>query len=141
MGTSTSLEKVGECLYRNASSRSYYALIKLRGKQIKRKLDAHDLAEAKRKLRDFKDEQERIDGGGQITVGTLCDRLIAATARQSEKTKERKTLITERIKAEWENVPARKVKKSEVMVWLAKFAFGAASYNLHLLLIWPPQGG
>jgi integrase len=136
MGKSTSLEKVGECLYRNPSSGSYYALLKLRGKQIKRKLDAHDLVEAKRKLRDFKDEQDRIDpGAGQITVDALCDRLIAATARQSEKTKERKTLITERIKAEWENVPARKVKKSEVMVWLAKFAFGAASYNLHLLLI------
>jgi integrase len=136
MGKSPSFEKVGECLYRNPSSRSYYAVLKVRGKQIKRSLTTRDLSEAKRKLLDFKKDQERIDPeAAQLTVGALCDRLIAATGRQSEKTRERKTLITERIKAEWENVPARKVKKSEVMVWLAKFAFGAASYNLHLLLI------
>jgi integrase len=136
MGKSPSFEKVGECLYRNPSSRSYYAVIKVRGKQIKRSLTTRDLPEAKRKLLDFKKEQERIDPeAGQVTVGALCDRLVAATSRQAAKTLERKTLITQRIRDKWQDVPARKVKKSDVMVWLASFKFGAASYTLHLLEI------
>jgi hypothetical protein len=35
MGTSPAFEKVGECRYLNPSSGSYYALVKIRGKQIK----------------------------------------------------------------------------------------------------------
>ncbi|MDB4793702.1 tyrosine-type recombinase/integrase [Methylacidiphilales bacterium] len=136
MGTSLSFEKVGECLYRNPSSGTYYALLKVRGKQIKRSLTTHDLPEARRRLRDFKSEQERIDPeAGQVTVGALCDRLVAATSRQAVKTLERKTLIIQRIRDRWQDVPARKVKKSDVMVWLASFKFGAASYTLHLLEI------
>ena len=38
MSSSTSFEKAGECLYRNPSSQQYYALLKIRGKQIKRSL-------------------------------------------------------------------------------------------------------
>jgi integrase len=136
MGTSLSFEKVGECLYRNPSSGTYYALLKVRGKQIKRSLATRDLPEARRKLRDFKHEQERIDpDAGKLTVGALCDRLVAATSHQAAKTLERKTLIIRRIRDKWQDVPARKVKKSDVMVWLASFKFGAASYTLHLLEI------
>ena len=72
MGTNQSFEKVGECLYRNPSSGSYYALVKIRGKQIKQKLKARDLAEARRKLRDFKSDQAKIDPeAGRITVDAL----------------------------------------------------------------------
>ena len=51
MSASSSFEKVGECLYRNPSSGTYFAREKLRGKEIK-----HDQqsAEARRKLKDFK---------------------------------------------------------------------------------------
>jgi integrase len=36
--SSSSFEKVAECLYRNPSSRTYYALVKVRGKQFKQSL-------------------------------------------------------------------------------------------------------
>lgn len=38
MSSSLSFEKVGESLYRNPASGTYYALLKIRGKQIKRSL-------------------------------------------------------------------------------------------------------
>jgi hypothetical protein len=61
MSSSSSLEKVGERLYRSPSSQQYYALLKIRGKQIKRSLKTNNLPEARRKLKDFRRDQERID--------------------------------------------------------------------------------
>ena len=40
MGKSLSFEKVGECLYRNPASGTYYALVKVRGKQFTSSLKA-----------------------------------------------------------------------------------------------------
>jgi integrase len=133
MGTNQSFEKVGECLYRNPSSGSYYALVKIRGKQIKRSLDTDSLPEARRKLRDFKNEQAQIDPeAGRVTVDSLCDRFTASMASQAAKTIKRKEDIIKRIRAKWEGVQARRVKKSDILTWLASFRFGPPSYNLHL---------
>jgi hypothetical protein len=83
MGTSPFFEKVGECLYRNPSSGTYYALVKIRGKQIKRSLDTDNLPEARRKLRDFKNERARIDQEvGRLTVDALCDRGLESGVSQ-----------------------------------------------------------
>ncbi len=133
MGANQSFEKVGECLYRNPSSGSYYALVKIRGKQIKQKLAARDLAEARRKLREFKNDQAKVDpAAGRITVDALCDKFTAAMTSQAPKTIKRKGDIIKRIRAKWAGVQARVVKKSEIQTWLASFKFGPPSYNLHL---------
>lgn len=133
MSKSPLFEKIGECLYRNPSSGTYYALVKIRGKQIKRTLKTTNLPEARRKLRDFKNEQARIDPeAGRVTVDALCDRFTAAMSAQAPKTIKRKTDIIKRIRAQWKGIQARNVKKSDVLTWLASFDFGAPSYNLHL---------
>jgi integrase len=133
MATSSSFEKVGECLYRNPSSEGYYALVKIRGKQIKRSLGTKVLPEARRKLRDFKSDLARMDPeAGRITLGSLCDRYFATVQHQSPKTVRRKSDIVARIKRHWGETPAGKVRKSDVLGWLAKFSFGPVSYNLHL---------
>ncbi len=49
----TSFLKVGECLYRNASSGNYYALVKRSGKQIRRSLKTKDRKLAERRLAEF----------------------------------------------------------------------------------------
>ena len=49
------LKKVGECLYRNGN-KVCFALLKVRGKQIKRSLQISDLALAKRRLPDLQGE-------------------------------------------------------------------------------------
>lgn len=133
MGKSSSFEKAGECLYRNPSSGRYYALVKIRGKQIKRGLGTDNLAEARRKLRDFKADLERMDpAGGRITLAALCDRYLDTVGHQAPKTIRRKQDIAARIKAYWGETPAAKIRKSDVMRWLADFSFGECSYNLHL---------
>lgn len=53
------LKLVSECLYRSRQG-VYFALIKVRGKQIKRSLDTKDLTLAKRLLRDFKNGAFRL---------------------------------------------------------------------------------
>lgn len=133
MSESSSFEKVGECLYRNPSNGCYYALVKIRGKQIKRSLRTKMLPEARRKLRDFKADLSRMDPeAGRITLAALSDRYLDTVRHQSPKTIRRKEDIVRRIKQHWGEIPAGKVRKSDVLGWLADFSFGECSYNLHL---------
>jgi hypothetical protein len=77
MSATPSFEKVGECLYRNTSSRKYYGIIKIRGKQIKRCLKTDHISEARRKLQEFRRDQEKIDtSAGRVTVAALCERQL-----------------------------------------------------------------
>ena len=55
------LSKVGECLYRNGN-KAYFAILKVRGKQIKRSLKTADLPLAKRRLADLRAKAERLHG-------------------------------------------------------------------------------
>jgi hypothetical protein len=115
MSSSPSFEKVGKCLYRNPSSGKYYALVKVRGEQIKRSLVTDNLPTARRKLKDFKRDQERVDpDAGRFSVEALCDRYFATIAHQAPKTIRRKAEIITRLKARWRAVAANKVKKSEI---------------------------
>jgi hypothetical protein len=99
-------------------------LVKIRGKQIKQKVEARDLAEARRKLREFRRDQEKIDpDAGRLTVEALCDKFTAAMSFQAPKTIKRKEDIIKRIRAKWEGVQARTVKKSEILTWLGSFKF------------------
>ena len=111
----------------------FYVMGKMRSKQIKQRLKVRDLAESRRKLREFKTDQAKIDPeAGRISVDALCDRFTATMSAQAPKTIKRKGDIVKRIRAKWEGVQARSVKKSEVLTWLASFKFGPPSYNLHL---------
>ncbi len=47
--------KVAECLYRNSSSGTYFALVKRKGKQIRRSLRTNDRKLAERRLREFRE--------------------------------------------------------------------------------------
>lgn len=53
--------KVGENLYRNESSGTYYGIVKRSGKQIKRSLKTKDFAMAKRYLKQFETKVDRMD--------------------------------------------------------------------------------
>ena len=58
---SQEFKRVGECLYRN-QNKTYFALIKVGGKQIKRSLWTEDLALAKRRLADLRTKTQRLCG-------------------------------------------------------------------------------
>ena len=70
----STFEKAGECLYRNPSSGTYFARVKHRGKEVRRTLDTKNLAVARRKLKDFKRDIERLDPEVErITLKDLAD--------------------------------------------------------------------
>lgn len=136
MGTSLSFEKVGECLYRNPASGTYYALVKVRGKQFKSSLKTDNLAEARRKLKDYRNDIGRVDpDAGKITVEALADRYLATVESQAPATVRKKKDIAQRVKDKWGVLQAKDLKKSQIMSWLASFKFGAGSRNKHLRLV------
>ena len=55
------MEKIGSCLYRYVPSGVYYALIKFRGKQIRRTLETKDLALARRNVLDLRRDLDLTD--------------------------------------------------------------------------------
>src|SRR5260370_27090999 len=61
------LKRVGECLYR-AGNKTYFALIKVAGKQIKRTLKTDDLAIAKRRLSELRGKAQRMHGSGNRNI-------------------------------------------------------------------------
>ncbi len=132
-------QKVGECLYRYSSNGVYYARIKTSGKEIRRSLGTPDRKLADRKLRELKDKLAQIDQSkGKITLAELCDKYLQTVQHQKPKTIERKTYIANRIKSDWpagSAVQVRKVKPTDVQLWLARYKFGPVSRNLHLACI------
>ena len=61
------LKKVAECLYRNGNQ-TYFALIKVGGKQIKRSLKTDDQVLAKRRLSELRKKAERLHGGDNSNI-------------------------------------------------------------------------
>jgi integrase len=137
-------QKVGECLYRYSTSGTYFARIRVDGKEIKRSLATTDRAIAQRELARFKNEQRQIDRSqGKLTLAQLCDRYLETIQHQKPRTIEGKTCIVSRIKRDWPTgrlTQVAKIKPSDVDLWLASIArrakrFGAASRNAHLACI------
>jgi integrase len=129
----SAFQKVGECLYRYASTGVYYARFQSGGKEIRRSLRTTDRASAQRALAWLKQEQEQVDPAqGKITLAELCDRYSASIEHQKPKTIERKALIIQRIKNHWPTgklTQIAKVKPSHVDVWLSRWRFGPVSRN------------
>jgi integrase len=133
MITSSSFEKIAECLYRNPSSRTYYALVKVKGKQHKRSLKTTDLAEAKRKLRDYRAEVEvTIPGAGKVTVRDVCQKYLATAKDQAEHTRQNKEIMLAKAEKHMGDKPVRNLKKSDVLEWLASLPIGTSWRNQHL---------
>ena len=71
--------KVGQNLYRLASSGTYYALFKRGGKQIRKSLKTSDAAIARRRLKELGQKVSRltqIRGAGNITFSVLAKRWL-----------------------------------------------------------------
>jgi integrase len=132
----TSFRRVGECLYQNPSSGTYYGVVRLNGKQFKSSLETKSLPEARRKLRDYRNDLNRLDPSlARLSMKELCDRYLLTVKHQAAGTVRQKKEICGRIKKEWGEVRARDLKKSQILTWLSSFEFGAFSYNKYLRTI------
>jgi len=138
MATASQFEKVGECLYRNCSSGSYYALVKVRSKQIKRSLETKNQAEARRKLKDFRRDCERLDPSmGGITLGQLIDKYLESIVHLASGTKAAKEKTCGRFRQHvvgWNEKPISKIKPSDIHAFLATFR-GASLHNNSLEVV------
>src|SRR5882762_4257877 len=107
-----------------------YAWAAARGKQFTSSLKTDNLAEARRKLKDYRNDIGRIDpSAGKITVEALADRYLATVESQAPATVRKKKDIAQRVKNKWGVLQAKDLKKSQIMSWLASFRFGAGSRN------------
>ena len=61
-------EKIGECLYKLASTGGFYARVWVRGKEIRRSLETSDWQLAKRRLRDLRKDLEKLDNEAAKTT-------------------------------------------------------------------------
>jgi hypothetical protein len=77
-------------------------LVKIRGKQIKQKLKADGMPEARTKLRDSKNKRAQVSpGAGRITVDALCVLFPAAMSAQAPKTIKREKDIIAAFAPSW----------------------------------------
>lgn len=136
MGTNSSFEKVAECLYRNPSSKTYYALVKVKGKQHKRSLKTTDLPEAKRKLRDYRSELEQIiPKSGKTTVRELCQKYRRTIQDQAQSTRVNKEIMLDKAEHHWGDTLLRNLKKGDILEWLASLKLGTSWRNQHLRVL------
>ena len=70
-GKTVQFRKVGECLYRHASSKVYYGLVKRNGKQIRKSLKTTDRKLAERRVKDFREKVERLEPGKEVSQATF----------------------------------------------------------------------
>jgi len=128
-------EKVGECLYRFADTGSYYARLWIAGKEIRRSLGTTDWQLAKRRLRDFRKDLEKLDNEvANVTLKAYLETFLASSQNKSESTHQKFMSIAKRMHDEWPNGTGQKlreVKPSDVLRWL-KFQrerYASSTYN------------
>jgi integrase len=121
-------------LYRYNPSGQYFARVRFKGKLYRKKLNAGDLALAKRKLREFKNDLKRTDATkGNTSFAKVLDD-YAETLTGAKTTLENKRAIVAKLKQTWfgiDSLPLRTVKPSQVTAWLSKH-YGdksASSFN------------
>jgi len=127
-------------LYRYNPSGQFFARVRFQGKLYRKKLDTDDLALAKRKLRTFRDDLERVDARkGNTSFASVLDD-YAATLTGAQTTLENKHAIVAKLKRTFfgaDSLPLRTIKPTAVAAWLSKH-YGdksASSYNQALTVI------
>lgn len=127
--------KVGECLYFYEPSGKYYARAKVRGKLKTESLRTGDLTLAKRRLRKWRDDQDKLDPHAEaITLEALAQHYLG-TLSGAPKTVGAKRRVVRDLLARWPKDAPRKagrVREGHVKAWLAGFGFGPTSYNGYL---------
>ena len=120
-------------LYRYNPSGQYFARVRFKGKLYRKKLNAGDLALAKRKLREFKNDLERTDATkGNTSFAKVLDD-YAATLTGAETTLENKRAIVAKLKQTLfgcDTLPLRSLKPSQLSAWLSKH-YGDKSASSH----------
>ncbi len=131
MSNSVSYERIADNLYHNPASGTYFAVVRHNGKLVKSSLKTTEKAEAKRKLRTFMVDLEKVEvGGAKTTVGCLVDRYLATLGTQAPGTTAKKTTMANAIKAKLGPKKARAVTASDILKWRAGLTMSRSNEKL-----------
>ena len=127
--------KVAECLYRNQSSGTYYALVKRNGRQIRRSLKTQDRKLAERRLKDFRQSAERLSEGKDVkrlTFSELSERWVpTATSDLKPASKSRVEFSLSLLNKVFGPYPVSNVTSRDCQIWANRRGAGisASTYN------------
>jgi integrase len=127
--------KVAECLYRNTSSKRYYALVKKSGKQIRRSLKTNDRKLADRRLRELREQIERLDpkkGQLNITFDELAMTWLRTQAPHlKDSSYRRRELSIRQVGKFFRSANIRNITRSHCEKWAQKRSPGisASTFN------------
>jgi integrase len=127
-------KKVASCLYRYKGE-TYYALLKVRGKQVKQSLETSDREMANRELRKLRDKLENTDPAlARRTLAqhrALFEELVSGADSTVYSCKLHIRQLIEQWPSECPEIIS-KIKKTHVQQWLKRFdtaKFKASSFN------------
>lgn len=130
------LKPVGECLYRNGIG-TYFAIIKVSGKQIKRSLKTNDLALAKRRLSELRQKVTRMHGRESRDVrfeelAGLWMESIKGDLKASSHDRRRVALVG--LTPYFRDTPMRSIGFKEIEAWKTRrgSTMSARSHNIEL---------
>jgi integrase len=135
--------KVGPCLYRY-KGRTYYALVRHAGKQIRQSLETTDATLAKRRLAKFKSDLEKIDPEmarrDMIRQREIYEKTISIFPDTGKPRSASSLLIAKlaikRLVEEWPQespTEIRKIKSSDITLWLSQYTALSASSKNHMI--------
>ena len=129
-------KKIGPCLYRYVPSGVYYALIKFRGKQIRRTLETKDLALARRKVQDLRRDLELTDPElAHRTLEAQAERFMPTLSGTPSTLKKAKRYVNDLLTGWPKNSPRviAKIRKGDCEQWLASLGhLSASSINAYI---------
>jgi len=114
------LRRVSECLYRSQQSGVYYAILKRKGKQIKRSLRTSDKTLAKRRLAELSKKAVALTQGGDsaITFDNLAKRWLRAVSSQMKPSSlRRQATVVKGLGRVFGLTQTRRITKSMVEEW------------------------
>ncbi|MEA3189109.1 MAG: hypothetical protein QOD99_2939 [Chthoniobacter sp.] len=126
------LTKVAECLYRNQHG-TYFALVKVHGKQIKRSLNTDDSALAKRRLSELRKKAESLTGTdkGLLFDGLAVRWLAMKKPDLKPASHERLECAVRCVSPFFKGLPVRSIGQAQIEAWKMKRGtkIGARSFN------------
>jgi len=132
MANAPTLSKVAECLYRNGHG-TYFALVKVRGKQIKRSLKTTDSALARRRLAELRSKAHGLAGDERsMTFDQLGQRWLALKRSDLRPGSWRRLDgIVRVLSGFFSGLPVRSIGQTQIEAWKIKRggAVSARSFN------------
>ena len=121
MTNAQTLTKVAECLYRNGHG-TYFALLKVRGKQIKKSLKTEDSALARRRLAELRTKASGLaDEGRGMTFDDLATRWLAYKKSDlREASWKRLGGIVRMVRPFFAGLPVRSIGQTQIEAWKIK---------------------